>query len=216
MNCWWYNRDKTKPHHIIPCAHCGIRFVKITGFHYDDVIMGTITSQITSLTIVYSTIYSDADQKKHQSSASLAFARGIHRGPVNSPHKWPVTRKMFPFHDVIMHTKVSFGTPWQMADMGLPFVTVMKSNPFLILRWKCNKMPFYVLSWMIDEWLTLGSKSNKLFFISITLDVRAGVQFGQAQSNWNSHWLKTKAALYHWSWLYFNWLDLTKLGCGTK
>ena len=70
--------------------------------HYDDVIMGTIASQITSLTIVYSTVYSGADQSKHQSSASLAFVWGIHRGPVNSPHKWPVTRKMFPFDDVIM------------------------------------------------------------------------------------------------------------------
>ena len=64
--------------------------------------MGAIASQITSLTIVYSIVYSDADQRKHQSSASLAFVRGIHRGPVNSPHKWPVTRKMFPFDDVIM------------------------------------------------------------------------------------------------------------------
>ena len=64
--------------------------------------MGAMASQITSLTIVYSTVYSDADQRKHQSSASLAFVRGIHRRPVNSPHKWPVTRKMFPFHDVIM------------------------------------------------------------------------------------------------------------------
>ena len=63
--------------------------------------MGTMASQITSLTIVYSTIYSGADQK-HQSSASLAFVQGIHRGPVNSPHKWPVTRKMFPFDGVIM------------------------------------------------------------------------------------------------------------------
>ena len=72
--------------------------------HYDDVIMSTIASQITSLTIVYSTVYSDADQRKHQSSASLAFVWGIHRGPVNSPHKWPVTRKMFPFEDVIMVT----------------------------------------------------------------------------------------------------------------
>ena len=49
--------------------------------------MGAIASLITSLTIVYSTIYSDADQRNHQSSASLAFVRGIHRGPVNSPHK---------------------------------------------------------------------------------------------------------------------------------
>ena len=70
--------------------------------HYIDVIMTTMASQITSLTVVYSTVYSDADQRKHQSSASLAFVRGIHRGPVNSPHKRPVTRNMFPFDDVIM------------------------------------------------------------------------------------------------------------------
>ena len=73
-----------------------------SAYHYDDVIMSAIASQITSLTIVYSIVYSDADQRKHQSSASLAFVWGIHRGPVNSPHKWPVTRKMFPFDDVIM------------------------------------------------------------------------------------------------------------------
>ena len=70
--------------------------------HYNDVIMSAMSSQITSHTIVYSTVYSDADQRKHQSSASLAFVRGIHRGPVNSPHKWPVTRKMLPFDDVII------------------------------------------------------------------------------------------------------------------
>ena len=64
--------------------------------------MGAIASQITSLAIVFSTVYLDTDQRKHQSSASLAFVRGIHRRPVNSPHKWPVTRKMFPFDDVIM------------------------------------------------------------------------------------------------------------------
>ena len=63
--------------------------------------MGAMASQITSLIIVYSTVYSGAYQRKHQSSASLAFVRGIHRGPVNSPHKWPVTRKMFPFDDVM-------------------------------------------------------------------------------------------------------------------
>ena len=71
--------------------------------HCNDVIMGSIASQITSLAIVYSAVYSGAEQRKHQSSASLAFVRGIHRRPVNSPHKWPVTRKMFPFDDVIMH-----------------------------------------------------------------------------------------------------------------
>ena len=57
--------------------------------------------------VVYSTVYSDANQSKHQSSASLAFVSGIHRGPMNSPHKWPVTRKMFPFDDVIILTCVT-------------------------------------------------------------------------------------------------------------
>ena len=69
---------------------------------YNKVIMSTMASQITSLAIVYSTVYSGADQRKHQSFASLAFVRGIHRWPVNSPHKWPGTRKMFSFDDVIM------------------------------------------------------------------------------------------------------------------
>ena len=70
--------------------------------HYNDVIVSAMASQITSLTIAYSTVYSGAGQRKHQSSASMAFVRGIHRWPVNSPHKWPVTRKMFPFDNVIM------------------------------------------------------------------------------------------------------------------
>ena len=70
--------------------------------HYSDVIMGMMASQITSLTSVYSTVHSGEDQREHQSSASLAFVRGIHRWPVKSPHKGPVTRKMFPFDDVIM------------------------------------------------------------------------------------------------------------------
>ena len=70
--------------------------------HYSDVIMRAMASQVTSLTIVYSTVYSGAAQRKHQSSASVAFVWGIHRWPVNSPHKWPVTRKMFPFNDVLM------------------------------------------------------------------------------------------------------------------
>ena len=64
--------------------------------------MSMMASQITTLAIVYSTVYSVAGQRKHQSSASLAFVMGIHRWPVNFPHKGRVTRKMFPFHDVIM------------------------------------------------------------------------------------------------------------------
>ena len=91
---FWLQDVVTAPSSHTVCLH--------VCFQYNDVIMGAMASQITNLTIVYSTVYSDADQRKHQSSASLAFEWGIHRGPVNSPHKWPVTRKMFPFDDVIM------------------------------------------------------------------------------------------------------------------
>ena len=72
--------------------------------HYSNIIMGAIASRITSLTIVYTTVYSDADQRKHLSSMSLAFVRG----PVNFPHKWPVTRKMFRFDDIIMVYSIWF------------------------------------------------------------------------------------------------------------
>ena len=71
---------------------------------YGDVKMGSMTSQITSLTIVYSIVYSGADQTKYQSSASLAFVGGIYLWPVISPHKGPVMRKMFPFDDDCKHT----------------------------------------------------------------------------------------------------------------
>ena len=65
-----------------------------------------MASRIISLTIVYITVHSGADQRKHQSSASLAFVRGIHRSPMNSPHKWPVTRKMFSVDDIIILTSL--------------------------------------------------------------------------------------------------------------
>ena len=74
----------------------------LLAFLREETIMSTMASQIISLTIVYSTIYSGADERKHQSSASLAFVRGIHWWPVNSLHKGPITLKMFPFDDVIM------------------------------------------------------------------------------------------------------------------
>ena len=64
--------------------------------------MGTVASQITSLTIVYTTVYSDADQSKHQSSASLAFVWGIHRDRWIPRTKGQLRGKMFPFDDVIM------------------------------------------------------------------------------------------------------------------
>ena len=91
----------------IPFMRTCLGIVAWALFQYNDVTMSEMGSQITSFTIVYSTVYSDADQKRHQSSASLAFVGGIHRSPVNSPHKWPVTWKMLPFDDVVMSLKIS-------------------------------------------------------------------------------------------------------------
>ena len=104
--------------------------------------MSTMASLFTSLTIVYSTVYWGADQRKYQSSASLAFVRGIHRWLVNSPHKGPVTRKMFPFDDVIMswtvHLSVSmFCTlvcKWRSAATGAAHLLCFPTY-FIVWYW---------------------------------------------------------------------------------
>ena len=96
--------------------------------------MGAVASQNTSVSIVCSTVCSGADQRKHQSSASLDFVRGIHRPPVESPHKGRVTRKMFPFDDVTMQSAdlTVLHTIWHRATM---FITSAESNiPAEILR----------------------------------------------------------------------------------
>ena len=77
--------------------------------------MGTIASQITSLTIVYSTFIRVQIKVNIKAPGQWPFVRGIHRGPVNSPHKWPVTREMFPFDDVIM---IQCYTRQIMSDLG--------------------------------------------------------------------------------------------------
>ena len=104
----------TQHSHLMGVFTTSVLLVDVTEntcMHYNDVIMGAIESQITGLTIVNSVVYSGADQRKHESSASLAFVQGLHRGSMNSLHKWPVTRKMFPFDDVIMCLNF-FCRPW--------------------------------------------------------------------------------------------------------
>ena len=94
---------------------------------------GAMVSGITSLTIGYSTVYSGTDQRKHQSSASLAFVWGIHRSPVNSPHKWPVTRNMFPFDDFNMNmSKHSSGALLKRFDRWHPTVNGV-SRAFVVM-----------------------------------------------------------------------------------
>ena len=156
--------------------------------HYTDVIMLAIASQITSLTIVYSIVYSDADQRKHQSSASLAFVRGIHRGPVNSPHKWPVTRKMFPFDDVIMgnsslapYSLIISVVLWyqpggSFAAVSLPFIPAWISNHL------SNKVPneitypFPNLNGSPDSWEIFLMKAESEFY-----------HFHSRKCIWNCH-----------------------------
>ena len=107
--------------------------------HYNDIIMSAMASQIPP-PIAYSTVYSRRRSKKHQSSASLAFVRGIHRWPVNSSQKGTVTRKMFPFDVVIMDSHRYPQTRPTVADPHL-YVTLMVTSIHystlgLILPWR--------------------------------------------------------------------------------
>ena len=103
--------------------------------------MSVMASQITSLTIVYSTVYSGAGQRKHQSSASLAFVWGIHRWPVNSTHNWPVTRKMFSFDDVFMntHTCLCFGLLRLLSECIIHVVLLLHILPDGFAGTGCNR-----------------------------------------------------------------------------
>ena len=92
---------------------------KYSSKHYNDAMMGAMTPQIPNLTNVNLTVYSGTDQRKYQCSAALAFVWGIHRWPVNSPHKGPVTRTMFPFDDVIVISTspwIPISWPFRSAD----------------------------------------------------------------------------------------------------
>ena len=178
-------------------AHCWktrntyLFYIRNSGHHYYDVIMDAIASQITSLTIVYSTVYSDADQSKHQSSASLAFVRGIHRGPVNSPHKWPVTRKMFPFDEVIM---IHWGTLAHTLPqwIGSSLVQVMFGAKPLpkpkLNQWKQVKSIYWKASKSFETFSN-GIPKGSLFAVNVVL--------------WNHkksavvQWLKTKDDTFH-------------------
>ena len=138
-------------------------------YHYDDVIMTMLASQITSLTVVYSIVYSGVDQSKHQSSASLAFVQEIHRGPVNFPHKWPVTRKMFPFDDVIMIVDID-----SLASSGdRPSACTVIAN-FMYLVWHTQWVKL-----LIDKSGLAADKRSRFssFRIQLVQCTKAVIQF---------------------------------------
>ena len=107
--------------------------------HYNDLIMSAMGSQITGVSMVCSTICSGADQRKCQSSVSLAFVRGIHRWPEGSPHKGPVSRKKFPFDDIIMACYPVCHTQFLTASACSSYKIVhAKISRFCNLFWSCQ------------------------------------------------------------------------------
>ena len=127
----WVSRRSNKTHWT----------AKSKFYHFIDVMMRAMASQITSLTIVYSTVYSRHSQTKHQSSVSLAFVRGIHRRPVNSPHKWSVMRKYFHFmtSSWFYVIKIRFGFCWfhehRSRDKQLPDEWIREQNLNELIDW---------------------------------------------------------------------------------
>ena len=103
--------------------------------HYGAVIMRTMASQITSISTVCSVVFSGAHQRKHQGSASLTFVKGIHQWSVDSPHKGPVPRKMFPSDDFFMYTVQRPDDSGQHRPM-----------PWLLMTWR-RKEPRHQQPW---------------------------------------------------------------------
>ena len=137
--------------------------------------MSTMASQITSLTIISSTVYSGADQRKHQSSTSLASGQGIHRWPVNYPHKRPVTRKMFPLCNtsVIMKRPLirsNFGQFKWLFDTLVDIVTMSVNVTrfcFVCASWD-NKM-FSRIVFSIRTYVFYGCRDHFLPLFSASL-----------------------------------------------
>ena len=107
-------------------------FLHACLIHYNDVIMVTMASHIISPAIVHTAVYSGADQRKHQCSASVAFVWGIHRLPVNSQHKWPVTRIMSLFDDVIMRQNIGNDKPFGKNECTSPNVPKWLDHPLAL------------------------------------------------------------------------------------
>ena len=144
-----------------------------------------MVSQITGISFVCSTVCSGADQRKYQSSASLAFVRGIHWWMVNPPHKGPVMRIMFPFDDAIMakchfsgmtcnliHCGVVMAT-WILVYFEINFQeskTALVPHYHIFLNRYIILLLFLVLLWLCQHLLTHWG-SDKMATISQTFSL---------------------------------------------
>ena len=170
--------------------------------YYNDVIMGAMASQITSLSLfVYLIVYSGAYQRKHQTSASLAFVRGIHRWPVDSPLKGPVTWKMFPFDDVIMHTQpYTHENKHQFAHAKINQVTRYKD---VLLYWdshyteKTVSRPSYFDNGNIHTWKdSLYIETGPWFHLRPSASLQCTLEAALGSSD---------GRLLAWNYIYGDW-----------
>ena len=134
-----------------------------------------------------STVYLGADQIKHQSSASLAFVRGIHRGPVNSLHKWPVTRKMFSFDDVIMNSKSVTSLSVANSLWDFVYITIILVSCFLEnvktigklrnMLWTNEISWYFSLKWVSERYPKLQHPLDFTWLLAMSVVMKASVAF---------------------------------------
>ena len=117
--------------------------------HYSAVIISAMASQITGISNICLTVCSVAHQRKHQSSTSLAFVKGIHRWSADSPHKRQVTRKIFPFDDTILSLHLCLNNV---------ICTIER-----IWKWNCKATTFFREQW--------GKVINNSYLAEIELKV---------------------------------------------
>ena len=148
---------------IRTCTHTTRTYIAL---HHSDDIMSAMASQITGVSIVYSTVCSGAGQRKHQSSASLAFVKGLHRWPVNSPYKGPVTRKMFPFDDVVITATPGTDFNKAISQMRRTKTDHQRCHAFLNIKRNIFKSMLHISAlWYLDISVTSPQgfhKSNLL------------------------------------------------------
>ena len=172
----------------------------ILALHYSDVIMSATASQITCVSIVYLTICSGTDQRKHQSSASPAFVKGIHQGPVNSPHKGPVTRNKANLRDLIAATsleillKIGFKSSIFPCDLQIWWMTLKNNRAPLLYYIKlcasCQTHWWIQTGFTCPETLNLAQNQPYLSLVTLKFDGWPRKTIGHlfSQPSVNSNW----------------------------
>ena len=171
----WYRRVFERGFIPIPIRWLSLphpfQELSLTNLHYNDVIMTTIASQITSLAVVYSTVYSDADKKKPSKLHVTGLCVGNSPWPVNSPHKGPVTRKMFPIDDVIMFHWIGFACVCVSSQRYIMINGVASWTYRTTYAWK---IPYMLGNLLYDQSLKLGNspKATGILLVNLSISIK--------------------------------------------